>query len=112
MKTKFLTTVIALLFLGISAQAGIGKENTKAKTISLEQQISKSLTYPRVLNYMGQQEISLNFTINENFELQVKSVKSTDARLKAHVLKQLSNTKLMTDSSSVHKNYSIKLIFK
>lgn len=115
MKTRLITTVIAFVFLSINLQAENGNNTNKThnKAVSIEQQISNNIQYPDFVRLpMNLEEIQVKFTVTDNFELKIKEVVSTSDKLKDYVTKQLDNLKLNTDSTSINKNYSIRLIFK
>jgi diaminopimelate epimerase len=117
MKTKLIASIIALVFLTSQAVAKDNKKETSTtkttSSLSLPQQIKKNVGYPNFAkNVMTTEEVYLTFTVTKDSLLEIKEASTDNPHLKAYVMEQLNNIKVMVDGNSINKSYAIKLVFE
>ena len=117
MKTKLIATIMSLVFFSAQIMAKDSKKgnssNKATSTLSLSQQIKKNVGYPSFAkNVMTTEEVYLKFTVSEDSLLQISEASTDNPHLKAYVMDQLNNLKVMVERSSINKSYMIRLVFE
>lgn len=112
---KLLITLLALALISFKATAGGDEKNKETNnhvSFEIKDQIVRALNYPLSnLNIMGEKEIILSFHINNNHELVVDSLQTTNGFLATEVIKMLRSHKVYTKAERHNQPYRLRLRF-
>jgi len=119
MKTiKLLAVAILTTFYSFSyASNNSGVDNVGSKSTTtlnnIRDYITNQITFPRtILSNYFEGEVLVSFTINQNNQLVITDIKSSDSRLISHVEKELKNVEIENASDFVNEPLVIKLVFR
>ncbi len=111
---KNLSTTFLAMCLTLNLIAGGGEEKAaKSNFKGIKEQISAQISAPFfVMQTIGGSSVFVEFHINNKMQIVIDKLRGSDARIEAHLRKELADKFFYTDRQNIGKSMNLKIIFK
>lgn len=114
MKTSYLlSTLVGLICFTVNLQAGGSEKSKEQQTAELiSDKIRKEMAFaPLNISTIGDGEVSLKFHLNDQYELVIDAVESTNGFLVRHIRKTLKGKKIYVREDAIGRSFTVRFKF-